>query len=201
MPRILSVFHPPACSGQTLGVNLDFSLCLTRPHLICGSCLVVYLESDHFSPPPRLQPPSPTYIMAVASAWVSLLLPFSTQWPEDPVITYEGLLCPSLFRTLRGRTQVLPVADKAITSLTLSPISFPLTHSAPAILASLLILKFARYTPTSGPLHILPLLPEAFSFQIAEWFALPLFYHLPQMLPSQGGLSWLIYLIFHRPLP
>ena len=52
--------RPPTCSGQNRSVNLDFSLALASPHLVCGSGLEVYLESDHFSPPPLLQPPSPT---------------------------------------------------------------------------------------------------------------------------------------------
>lgn len=79
---------------------------------------------------------------------------------------YYVLLCSECSKST-------PWPDKAINSLTLSPIRFYLTLWAPSTLASLLILKHARYTPTSGPLHILPFLPEAFFLQTAEWLTLP----------------------------
>lgn len=147
--------------------------------------------------------PSPiisSWITAVASAWVSLFLPLSTQSPEGSCYNLRWIMSPlrtfpwfSIHSESEPKSLPWPIRPcvicAPIISLTSLPTGLPLAHSTPGTLASLLILKCASHIPASGPLHVLLLLPGAFLPQIAEWFALPLLYHFPQVLPSQEGLS------------
>lgn len=119
---------------------------------------------------------------------VSLFLSLSVQWPKGSCYNLRSCrfsaqnLCP----LWPPRPCVICPHD---TSLTSSPSIFPLALSISATLASLLILRCARRIPAPGPLHGLLLPPRTSSPQRAERLIPPLLYHLPQMLPSRGGLA------------
>ena len=72
--------------------------------------------------------------------------------------------------SLRIKAKALTVAQKSlhnlvpIISLTLPPITFPITHCSPATLASLLFLKHVVYPPSSEPLYLLVSLSRTLFF-------------------------------------
>lgn len=182
----------------------------SHPHMACGSSFPGPLESDHFASPAGPSTIVSHLIVAVASARVSRFLPLSTRWPEGPVITCGYVVSvqnPPLIPTSLGvRTYVLTMAYKALCNMTpiIPPTSsdiFPLGLSTPATMASLLILKCARHTPASGPLHRLLLLPRAFFPQIVEWFILPLLHHFLLMLPSREAFPNLFNVPISRHSP
>ena len=93
--------------------------------------------------------------------------------------------------TLDSQSQSCLMVQRSLAWLSL-PCFLPLpsSHSIPAKLTSLLFHKHHKLTPTSGPLHLLFLLPGIHSSQLCTWFAYSFQFDLCSLSYPHGYLPW-----------